>query len=107
MAQASFGNAIRITRRAADRLRAGHLWVYRTDIEGATDGFEAGALVTVVDGRGLPLGAALYSDTSQIAARVVSREAGLTREQYLDDVRAKIAAALARRRVLAPVSARD
>jgi len=107
MAQASSSNLIRVARRAADRLRAGHLWVYRTDIEGAVETLEAGALVTVVDGRGLPLGSALYSDTSQIAARVVSREAGMTREKYLEDLRSKLEAALARRRVLAPVNAGD
>jgi len=97
---------VRISRRAADRLRAGHLWVYRTDVEGAVDA-AAGSLVTVVDGRGLPLGSALYSDASQIAARMVSRSAGMTREQYVADVRVKVEAALARRRVLAPVSERD
>jgi 23S rRNA (cytosine1962-C5)-methyltransferase len=107
MAAAPSNNVIRVARRAADRLRAGHLWVYRTDIEGATEALEAGALVTVVDGRGLPLGSALYSNTSQIAARVVSREAGLTREKYLVDLRLKLEAALARRRVLAPVNERD
>jgi 23S rRNA (cytosine1962-C5)-methyltransferase len=100
-------HVLRITRRAADRLRAGHLWVYRTDVESAVETLEAGALVTVVDGRGLPLGSALYSDTSQIAARVVSREAGLTRGKYLEDLRLKLEAALARRRVLAPVSVGD
>ena len=97
---------VRVSRRAADRLRAGHLWVYRTDVEGAVDA-PAGAIVTVTDGRGLPLGSALYSDASQIAARMVSRSAGVTREQYVADVRLKVEAALARRRVLAPVTERD
>jgi len=100
-------NVLRITRRAADRLRAGHLWVYRTDIERSSEGLEPGALVTVIDGRGLPLGSALYSTSSQIAARIVSRAAGLTRAAYLQDLRAKVEAALARRRVLAPVSEND
>ena len=30
-------STLRITRRAADRLRAGHLWVYRSDIEQPDD----------------------------------------------------------------------
>src|ERR1700712_1519320 len=107
MEQAGSKNVLRISRRAADRLRAGHLWVYRTDIEGAVEGLEAGALVTVVDGRAIPLGSALYSNSSQIAARIVSRVPALTREQYLLDVRARVDAALARRRVLAPVSEGD
>ena len=63
-----------ITRRAADRLRAGHLWVYRSDVDrlmtapgptrpiaATTDAIPQGALVTVTDGRGIPMGTALYS----------------------------------------------
>lgn len=103
----SSNNVLRITRRAADRLRGGHLWVYRTDIEGAVAGLDAGSLVTIVDGRGIALGSALYSDASQIAARVVSRTAGMTRAQYLADLRVRVDAALARRRVLAPVTDAD
>src|SRR5665213_558430 len=100
-------NVLRVTRRAADRLRAGHLWVYRTDMEGAVAGLEAGALVTVADGRGIPLGSALYSDASQIAARMISSKAGMTRAQYLVELRMRVDAALARRRVLAPVTEGD
>jgi 23S rRNA (cytosine1962-C5)-methyltransferase len=103
----ALANTLRVTRRAADRLRAGHLWVYRTDVEGAVDGLEGGAVVTVVDGRGLALGSAIYSGASQIAARVVSRSPGWTRAEYVADVRVKVEAALARRRVLAPVSELD
>ncbi len=103
----SANNVLRITRRAADRLRAGHLWIYRTDIEGAVTGLDAGALVTIVDGRGISLGSALYSNASQIAARVVSRTAGMTRAQYLAELRMRVDAALARRRVLAPVTDGD
>ena len=95
---------LRVTRRAADRLRAGHLWVYRTDIEGAVAALVGGSIVTVVDGRGIALGSALYSDASQIAARMVSGKAGLTRAEYLAELRVRVDAALARRRVLAPVT---
>lgn len=107
MEQVATKNVVRVTRRVADRLRAGHLWVYRSDVESAVEGLEAGALVTVVDGRGIALGSAMYSSASQIAARVVSRVPGLTREQYVKDVRVKVGVALARRRLLAPVSERD
>jgi 23S rRNA (cytosine1962-C5)-methyltransferase len=67
-----------VNRRAADRLRAGHLWVYASDIEtllapGAEDA--PPGLLPVADSRGLLLGTALYSPTSQIALRLVSREA--------------------------------
>ena len=45
--------AAAITRRASDRLRAGHLWVYRSDVESLDATAEAaeiaaGALVTVI-----------------------------------------------------------
>lgn len=103
----SVANTLRVTRRAADRLRAGHLWVYRSDVESATDALEGGAVVTITDGRGGPLGSGLYSSTSQIAARLVSRSAGLTRAEYLADVRERLDAAFARRRALAPVTADD
>ena len=97
-------SSLRITRRAADRLRSGHLWVYRSDIEALDDELASGALVTVADHRGAPLGSALYSTTSQIAARLVSRTADLTREDYLADLRTRIEAALALRRELTPVT---
>ena len=95
---------IRITRRAADRLRSGHLWVYRADIEATDEDAPPGALVTVEDYRGAPLGTALYSTTSQIAARLVSRKPGLTRPQYLVELGERLEAALALRRTLAPIT---
>lgn len=95
-------STLRITRRAADRLRTGHLWVYRSDIEQPDESLPPGGLVTVVDSRKIPLGTALYSTTSQIAARLVSRTPALTREQYLSDLRNRLESALALRRELAP-----
>jgi 23S rRNA (cytosine1962-C5)-methyltransferase len=98
-------STLRITRRAADRIRAGHLWVYRTDIEGAqTAQPDAGSLVTVVDPRNIPLGTAIYSTASTIAARMVSRTPELSRARYLADVRGRIEGALQLRRELAPLS---
>ena len=103
------GPAAVITRRAADRLRAGHLWVYRSDVEslvpalGASE-ITAGALVTVVDSRGIPLGSALYSSASQIALRVVSAEAALLRDRYVEQVRERVGAALVLRDEVAPES---
>lgn len=95
---------LRISRRAADRLRFGHLWVYRSDVEAMEGEPCAGALVTVADYRGAPLGTALYSTTSQIAARMVSRRPEVTRTQYLVEMGERLEAALALRRVLAPVT---
>jgi|SRR5271165_2483945 len=64
---------IKLSPRGAGRLKAGHVWVYRSDLV-AADGIEPGALVTVVDPRGKPLGTALYSSSSQIAIRLISNE---------------------------------
>jgi 23S rRNA (cytosine1962-C5)-methyltransferase len=97
-------STLRLTRRAADRLRAGHLWVYRSDLaEDPAATLAPGELVTVLDSRGAPLGTALYSTTSQIAARLVSTTPGIAREQYLAELRDRLAAALERRRIVAPL----
>jgi 23S rRNA (cytosine1962-C5)-methyltransferase len=105
----AYGPAATITRRAADRLRAGHLWVYRSDVETLVPHtgeaqVGVGALVAVMDSRGIPLGTGLYSSASQIMVRMVSREAGMTREAYLELVRERVADALALRAELAPES---
>lgn len=57
------------------RLRAGHPWVYRTDLRDAA-GVGAG-LVQLADERGKPLGTALYSPASEIRARWLA-PAGVT-----------------------------
>ena len=64
--------SVKISARGAARLKGGHVWVYRSDVVSA-DGVDAGALVNVTDQRGKPLGTALYSNSSQIAIRVISR----------------------------------
>src|SRR5437868_1145780 len=62
---------VKITERGADRLKSGHVWVYRSDIVSAEE--EApGGLVSVEDWRGKLLGTALYSSASQIAVRMIS-----------------------------------
>ena len=109
--QASTTGAVAdITRRAAERLRAGHLWVYRSDVErlaaapgdAGRDEVQPGALVSVVDSRGIPLGTALYSAQSEIALRMVSRQAGLGRAEYLGELRERVEAALRLRETLLP-----
>ena len=107
-----FGPAAGVTRRAADRLRAGHLWVYRSDVESLVPavgalGIDGGALVTVMDSRGIPLGTGLYSAASQIAVRMVSAEAALSRGVYLDQVWDRVLVALALRDEVAPASAEN
>jgi 23S rRNA (cytosine1962-C5)-methyltransferase len=92
------GGAIRITRRAADRLRAGHVWVYRSDVEEWPEKLSAG-LVPVTDRRGDLLGTGLYSPASEIALRLVSREL-IAEEAWLQLLRERLRAAIARRRPL-------
>lgn len=87
----------RISRRAADRLRQGHLWVYSSDIESLQTGTgEPPALLPVADSRGLLLGTALYSPTSQIALRLVSRDA-LDQTVWLALFEERLRASIARR----------
>ena len=106
------GAAARVTRRAADRLRAGHLWVYRSDVEeliaaAGEQTVAGGGLVTVLDGRGLALGTAIYSAASEISLRVVSGDGGLSREGYLELVRERVGAALTLRAEVAPESSEN
>jgi 23S rRNA (cytosine1962-C5)-methyltransferase len=64
-------STVQISQRGATRLKEGHVWVYRSDIVSAND-VAPGALVSVSDDRGKPLGTALYSSSSQIAIRMIS-----------------------------------
>ena len=61
-----------ISPRGVERLRSGHLWVYRSDIRSARA--EPGAVVRLVDERGNFVGRAFYSDKSQISIRLLTRE---------------------------------
>jgi len=81
-----------ISRRAAERLRAGHVWVYRSDIEHLPD---AGpGLIAVADHRGFPLGTALLSPASQITLRLVSSDPVLTQTAWLALFEERLRAAL-------------
>ena len=94
------GPGARVNRRAADRLRAGHLWVYASDIESLDAGQgDPPALLPVADSRGLLLGTALYSPSSQIALRLVSREA-LDEPGWLALLESRLRRAIARRKPL-------
>jgi 23S rRNA (cytosine1962-C5)-methyltransferase len=91
-----------VSRRAADRLRAGSVWVYASDVESleAPKGDAAPpALLPVADARGLLLGTALYSPTSQIALRLVSREA-LDEPAWLALLAARLRRAVGRRKAM-------
>src|SRR5580700_4408745 len=64
---------VKVSPRGASRLKAGHVWVYRSDILSASD-VPPGSLTAVTDQRGKPLGTALYSSSSQIAIRMIADE---------------------------------
>ena len=63
---------VTISSRGADRLRSGHLWVYRSDVVAVEA--EPGAVVRLKDERKRFFGRAFYSDKSQIAVRLLTRD---------------------------------
>ena len=83
-----------ISQRAADRLRAGHVWVYRSDVLELPD--DAPHLLPVADQRGILLGTALYSSASEIALRLVSTDLIASESEWLEllDIRLRAAIAL-------------
>jgi 23S rRNA (cytosine1962-C5)-methyltransferase len=64
---------VSLSPRGAARLKSGHPWVYRSDISASPE-IPPGATVQVRDARGKFQGTALYSSSSQIAIRLISRE---------------------------------
>jgi len=64
-----------VSGRGASRVRAGHPWVYRSDLLRAAG--EAGDVVRVEDRRGRFLGYAFYNPRSEIALRVAERREGV------------------------------
>ena len=64
---------VRVNKKGADRVRRGHLWIYRSDLLDIDA--EGGSVVTVKDERGNFIGQALFSDASQIALRFLTQSA--------------------------------
>ncbi len=65
-------SAVAISPRGETRLRHGHPWIYRSDV--AAGDAEAGDIVLVLGARDRPLGHAMFSDQSQIALRMLTRD---------------------------------
>ena len=87
-----------ITRRGADRLRAGHPWIYRSDVVRADA--EPGDVVRLVGEKRRRHGWALWSDRSQIALRQIAVEGEIEafdERAWLDD---RLRAAVAYRQAL-------
>jgi 23S rRNA (cytosine1962-C5)-methyltransferase len=88
---------VRVSRRAADRLQGGHVWVYRSDVEAWPEGELAAGLLPVADRRGALLGTGLYSPASEIALRLVSQEA-IGEAEWLQSLRERLRTAIEQRR---------
>jgi 23S rRNA (cytosine1962-C5)-methyltransferase len=87
-------STLKVNKRGANRVRQGHLWIYRSDVI-AVDA-DAGAIVSVVDEGGNLVGEAFYSDRSEIALRFLT----LTKETIdCEWWRAKLRQCAARRRI--------
>ena len=84
-----------IGRRGEDRARAGHPWIYRSDVEQVEA--SSGDLVQVTTARGRPVGFALFSDQSEITLRMISHGASAPPAAF---VRERLAAAIAFRESL-------
>jgi len=64
-------NSAVVTKKGADRIRNGHLWIYRSDVTNVDA--SGGSVVSVRDERKNFIGRALYSDASQIALRFLTQ----------------------------------
>jgi 23S rRNA (cytosine1962-C5)-methyltransferase len=85
-----------VTKRGADRVRHGHLWIYRSDVVD-TAGAAGGSVVSVHDPRGNFVGQAFFSSSSEIALRVLTQtKEPIDREWW----RARLRQAASRREVL-------
>lgn len=94
-------NDVIVTRRGADRIRRGHLWIYRSDVSDANQ-VAGGSIVVVRDQNRNFVGQAFFSDSSQIALRFLSQsETPIDREWW----RQSIAQAAGRRASLARATA--
>ncbi len=63
---------VAISGRGEERLRSGHLWIYRSDVSSVRA--SGGDTVRVEGAHGRPLGHALFSDRSQIALRMLATD---------------------------------
>ena len=88
-----------ISRRGAERLHAGHTWVYQSDVLSIAPAGSPAGLVPVRDQAGHLLGTALWSPTSQISLRLITRD-HLAPEAWLPLFRLRLQASIARREAL-------
>ena len=86
-----------INDRSAARLRAGHAWIYASDV--LNDGTATpGSLVHVVNTKGKLQGSAIFSSSSQIKLRMLSSDAIGSEAELLESLKARLREAVAYRR---------
>ena len=88
-------STVTITRRGEERARAGHPWIYRSDVSEVEAA--PGDLVKVLGSRGRPVGHALFSDESEITLRMIAFG---SQPPSPDFVKERLAAAIAYRESL-------
>src|SRR5258708_23911247 len=87
-----------VAKRAIDRIRGGHLWIYRSDVV-SVNGAAPGSVVSIVDENGRFHGRAMFSDQSEITLRILTlRDEEIDREWW----RRRLRAAFQRRRNIGP-----
>jgi 23S rRNA (cytosine1962-C5)-methyltransferase len=89
-------SSVTINRRGEDRARAGHPWIYRSDVTGADAA--PGDLVQVAGERGRPVGHAMFSDESEITLRMIEFGPAAPAPDFIER---RLAAAIAYRESLA------
>jgi 23S rRNA (cytosine1962-C5)-methyltransferase len=94
------GDVAVVARRGAQRIRRGHPWVFRSDVE-RFPALPAG-IVRVEEANGAPLGFALWSPQSEIALRHIEPDSARAPDAAW--WHARLAAAIARRAPLAEVA---
>ncbi|MDX6712886.1 MAG: rRNA (cytosine1962-C5)-methyltransferase [Blastocatellia bacterium] len=87
-----------VAKRAVDRIRGGHLWIYRSDVV-SVNGAAPGSVVSILDENGRFQGRAMFSDRSEITLRILTlRDEQIDREWW----RRRLRAAFQRRRNIGP-----
>lgn len=86
-------NSVKVNKRGADRVRGGHLWIYRSDVIEAPS-TAGGSIVSVLDPNANFIGQALFSDRSEITLRLLTQSDALVDREWW---RRRIREAAARR----------
>ena len=89
---------VQLSKRGHERLKGGHVWVYRSDVR-APETLDGGEVVRLTDERGWFVGKAFYGAQSQIAVRLLTREDEPIDEAFFEK---RLTQALALREIARP-----